>query len=223
MLNSINLTLGQSGDPKLRGVLITSVLATLAVIVALAFGTGWLVEQIGQTGIGWLDEVLPWLAGIGAFFIALLALPGMGQVLSGLFLDGVAEAVEAKHYPDLPAARPQPLREVILESLRFALISLGLNLLVLPLYLIPGLNLVLFYLLNGYLLGREYSEMVAMRRLPPVDAKAFRRSHSGTTFMGGVIIAGLTTVPILNLTTPVLATAFALHEHQRLRHRTNQG
>jgi len=52
----------------------------------------------------------------------------------------------------LPDHRPQP----------FAL----------PLYIfVPGVNLVLFYGLNGYLLGREYFAMVAMRRLDPRERR----------------------------------------------------
>jgi uncharacterized protein involved in cysteine biosynthesis len=224
MLKSISRTLGQLGDPKLRGILVTSVLGTLALIVALALGAVWLVDQLGQTGIGWVDDLLPWIAGIGAFVLALLAFTGTVQVLSGLFLDHVAEVVEAQHYPDLPPARPQPLSETVIESVRFALVSIGLNLLILPLYLLlPGINFLLFYGLNGYLLGREYAELVATRRMTPEEIKHFRLANRKSLFVSGVVIAAVTTVPLLNLATPVLATAFALHEHQRLRLRTEPG
>ena len=224
MLTSISRTLGQLGDPKLRSILLISVLGTLALIVGLAFGAVWLIDQLGQTGIGWVDAILPWLAGIGTFVLALLAFPGTVQVLSGLFLDRVAEIVEARHYTDLPPARPQSLSETMLESVLFALVSIGLNLLALPLYLLlPGFNLLLFYGLNGYLLGREYAELVATRRMTPDEIQQFRLANRGRLFLCGVVIAAVTTVPLLNLATPVLATAFALHEHQRLRRRPERG
>jgi len=224
LFQSITKTLAQLGDPRLRRVLILAVLSTFALIAALAFGVGWAVSAIGQTGIGWLDAVLPWLAGIGAFAIALLLFPGSVQVLSGLFLDSVADAVEDRFYPDLPAPRPQPLGEIIAGSLAFAGISIALNLLVLPLYLVlPGLNLVLFAGLNGYLLGREYAELVGARRMDARSLKQFRQANRGNLFTGGVVIALTTLVPVVNLATPVLATAFALHEHQRLRAGHAQG
>ena len=91
MLKSISRTLGQLGDPNLRGILVTSVLGTLALIIALALGAGWVVDQLGQTGIGWVDGLLPWIAGIGAFVLALLAFPGTVQVLSGLLKAKVIE------------------------------------------------------------------------------------------------------------------------------------
>ena len=61
--------------------------------------------------------------------------------------------------------------------------------------------------------------MIAIRRLDRAEVKAFRQQNQGALFAGGVLIAIIATVPILNLATPVLATAFALHEHERLRRR----
>src|SRR3546814_19848101 len=87
-------------------------------------------------------------------------------------LDESARAVERHLYADRPPARSQPLGEAVFGNVIFVLITLILNLLVLPLYLvliwIPPLKLLLFYLLNGYLLGREYFEMVAVRRLDQI-------------------------------------------------------
>src|SRR3546814_19740097 len=83
--------------------------------------------------------------------------------IMALLLDDIARAVERRHYPDLPPARSQPLGEAVFGNVIFVLITLILNLLVLPLYLvliwIPPLNLLLLYLLTGYLLERGYFEM----------------------------------------------------------------
>jgi CysZ protein len=52
------------------------------------------------------------------------------------------------------------------------LLSIALNLLALPIYaLIPLLNVVLFLGLNGYLFGREYFELIALRRLDPEETR----------------------------------------------------
>lgn len=217
MFESINRTLAQLGDPRLRGVLVVAVAATLALIVALAAIVGAGIDALQATGIGWLDDLLGWAGALATLVLAFLFFPGMVQVISGLFADRVAEAVEAAHYPALGPARHQTIGEILTDSLRFAAISIGLNLLALPFYLIPGLNLMLFYTLNGYLLGREYAEMVAVRRLDRAGVKAFRKQNRGALFTAGVVIAVLATIPVVNLATPVLATAFALHEFERLR------
>ncbi len=220
MVQSIARTLGQLGDPRLRGVLLLSILATLALIVALAAAAGAGIDALQATGIGWLDGTLGFAGAIATLILAVLFFPGMAQVISGLFADRIAEAVEDRHYPGLGPSRHQTIGEILTEALRFAAVSIGLNLLALPFYLLlPGLNLALFYGLNGYLLGREYAEMVAVRRLDRVGVKAFRKQNQGALFAAGVTIAVLTTIPFVNLATPVLATAFALHEFERLRSR----
>jgi uncharacterized protein involved in cysteine biosynthesis len=220
MFQSIARTLGQLGDRRLRGVLAVAVAATLGLILALAVAVGAGIDALQATGIDWLDGTLSVTGAVVTVVLAFLFFPGMVQVISGLFADSVAEAVEARHYPGLGAARHQTIGEILADSLQFAAVSIGLNLLVLPLYLLlPGLNLLLFYGLNGYLLGREYAEMVAVRRYDRSGVKAFRKQNQGALFTAGVAIAVLTTIPVLNLATPVLATAFALHEFERLRHR----
>ena len=112
---------------------------------------------------------------------------------------------------------------MIAGVLAFIAISLALNILALPLYLLllflPPFNLFVFYLLNGYLLGREYFEIVAVRRLDMATAKLLRRTYRGRVFMTGVVIALLLTVPLVNLITPIVATAFMLHVFEGLRRR----
>ncbi len=221
MFRSISLTLGQLGDPRLRSVLVMAIGASLALIVALTIGVGYALNALAQTGTGWLDSLLVWLGAVGTFVFALIFFPGSVQLVSGLFADRVADAVMSVHYPDAPTPRHVPLGEVIGDGLRFAALSIGLNILALPLYFVlPGLNLLVFYGLNGYLLGREYAEMVGQRTLDRMSMRTFRNANRTPLFLGGVLIAALSTIPILNLTTPVVATAFAVHEHERLRRRT---
>lgn len=221
MFHSISLTLEQLGDKRLRSVLILSIGASLVLIIALAAVVGIALTSLAETGTGWLDEVIVWIGAIGTFVLALIFFPGSVQLVSGLFADRVADAVMARHYPDAPAPRHVPLGEVVGDGLRFAAITIGLNIVALPLYFIlPGLNLLIFYGLNGYLLGREYAEMVGQRTMDRMSLRAFREANRGSLFVGGVLIAALSTIPVVNLTTPVVATAFAVHEHERLRRRT---
>ena len=221
MFRSISLTLGQLGDPRLRSVLLMAIAASLVLIVALTVAVGYALAALAQTGTEWLDSLLVWLGAVGTFIFALIFFPGSVQLVSGLFADKVADTVMAAHYPNAPPPRHVPLGEVIGDGLRFALLSIGLNILALPLYFVlPGLNLIVFYGLNGYLLGREYAEMVGQRTLDRVALREFRRANQGSLFLGGVLIAALSTIPVVNLTTPVVATAFAVHEHERLRRRT---
>src|SRR5579883_1262644 len=195
----------QLTDPRIRGVLAKSLAGTLIIFVLLWVGIGYLLAHLvlSQAWLHWIIEILGGLATL---------------VLSWLlFPDSVAEAVEARHYPGLPAARPQPLAELLREGLRFAGVSILLNLVALPVYLlIPAVNLFVFYGLNGYLLSREYFELVAVRRLAPSEARRLRRTYPGQILLMGVLIAFLLTVPVVNLIAPVFATALMVHVYHRL-------
>jgi uncharacterized protein involved in cysteine biosynthesis len=77
--------------------------------------------------------------------------------------------------------------------------------------------LFVFYGLNGYLLGREYFETIALRRLSAGEAKELWRKEKRRIFAAGVLITVMLTIPFLNLVAPVVATAFMLHLFQAMR------
>jgi len=217
MFSALTATLGQLTDPRLRNPILLSIAGSLVVILLLGVVVWFVLDMFAFFG-GWLDEVAAWVASLIVIVLGLVFFPGASNAISSLFLDSVAKAVEAKHYPDLGPARSQPLTEAIIEGLRFLAMTIAINIVLLPVYLfVPGLNLVVFYGANGYLLGREFFEMVALRRLEPAEAKALRKRKAGAVFVSGVLIAAVMTIPIVNLAGPVIATAFMLHRFENLR------
>jgi CysZ protein len=101
-------------------------------------------------------------------------------------------------------------------GLRFACLSILASLASLTLALAFGLGLPAFFLLNGYLLGREYFELAAMRHMPRNDALSLRRGNAGRVYLAGLIVSGLVAVPVLNFLTPLFATAFMTRLVKRL-------
>jgi uncharacterized protein involved in cysteine biosynthesis len=69
------------------------------------------------------------------------------------------------------------------------------------------------------LLGREYFEMVANRRLDANGVVVLKKSYRLKIWLVGAVLAFIMTVPVLNLVTPVLATAAMLHIFEKLRAR----
>ena len=219
MITALARAFGQLSDPPFRRVIFRTFLWSVALSVALFMAATWGVTQIQATGIGWLDGTIEILGGAAAFVIAILLFPGLASIVVGLFLEQIARAVEARHYPDLPEPRHQPLREAIWSAVKLALITVVLNLLVLPIYLIPVLNVFVFYGLNGYLLGREYFELAALRRMDEPDARQLRRRHGIRVFVAGVVITFLLSIPFVNWFMPVIAVAFVVHVFEGLRSR----
>jgi uncharacterized protein involved in cysteine biosynthesis len=214
---------GQLGDPATRRVAWKSIIAAAALFAVLLALVAWALSHVHVFDQALLDRAVDVLGGLAAVVLSLLLFPGAVVLTLGFFLEDVAQLVEARHYPDLPPPRRQPLAEVAWVAVRFAAVTLGLNVLALPLYgilfFVPPLNLVVFYGLNGYLLGREYFEMVALRRIDARLATALRQAALGRLVIAGAVITFLSTLPFANLLTPVVATAFMVHIFEDMRRR----
>jgi len=211
MLRALILALRQLTDPAIRRVLVRCVLLALATFAVLLAVVPILISWLDLTGLGWLDATLAVLGSAAVLLLAWLLFPAAIALGLGLFADEVVEAIERRHYPGLPPAPGLGVTDSVLGGLRLGATALLLNLLALPLYLVPGANLVVFLALNGYLLGREYFEAVATRRLSRAQASAERRRARGRVWMAGAVIAALSAVPVVNLMAPVIGVAFMTH------------
>jgi CysZ protein len=218
MLTALFKAIGQLGDPAIRRVLWISLGLSLLTFVLLWAGVGYLLTQTTFFQIGWLDTAIDVLGGFATLALSWLLFPAVVSTTTGFFLEGVAEAVERRHYPDLPPVRSQPLEEVLSSIIKFFGVTLLLNLIMLPFLMIPPLFPFVFYSVNGYLLGREYFDLVAVRRLDPPRARSLRRRHWRTVFTAGVLIVFLLTIPIVNLLAPLIGTAVMVHVFERIRH-----
>lgn len=219
MIQQALLGLAQLNDPRVRRIVWLSIaitVASLTVLVLLAWEALNWVTFFEDGTLEWLADLV---AGLGATILVILLTPAVVGLASSFFLESVADAVEARHYPALPPAREQPIAEAIVLALRFTGLVLVLNLLALPLYFIPPLNLFVFYGLNGYLLSKEYFELVSLRRLDRAGARIVWRRGRGRFFVAGLLIAGLASVPVAGLLTPVVATAFMVHVFETARQR----
>jgi uncharacterized protein involved in cysteine biosynthesis len=215
MIQALILAIGDLNLPGVRRVLGKSLLVAIVALIFTGVLAWLLIVWLTDLQIGWLDSVVEFAAGLGVVVLAWLLFPVAVSSTIGIFLDEVSEAVESRHHPSLPPAPGQPLAAEIRSAVGFAAVALALNLLLLPLYLVlfffPPLYALIFFGVNGYLLGREYFEQVALRRLDAAAAQALRRAHQGRILLAGVVIAFLLTVPFVNLIAPVVATAFMLH------------
>ena len=223
MLGYLSKALSQLGDPALRRVLLIGGAGSAVVFILLNVLVWWIfsstVDLSSLSLWGWLEDILDWTAGfvvgLSLLIVSAVLFPGVSTIIVGFLLEDVVAAVEARYYPNEPPARPQPVSEVVASTTRFALMVIGLNLLCLPFYLIlmliPPLNLVLYYVLNGYLISREFFELVALRRMEPAAALNMRRESRGKIMVAGILLTFLLTIPIVNFLTPVIATAFMVH------------
>lgn len=211
MLSAFERAFGQLRDPRIIRVLAISLALSAALFVALWIGIGFLLTQTSLFEIGWLDTAIDLLGGLATALLTFLLFPAVASATAGFFLDGVAEAVEARHYPGVGPARRQALAEVLLTSAKFLCVLVVLNLAMLVFLPFAPIFPFVVYGVNGYLLGREYFELVAARRMEPSRVGALRHAHRLTVLAAGVVVAGLFTLPVANLAAPVIGTAAMVH------------
>ncbi|WP_243369187.1 sulfate transporter family protein [Microvirga solisilvae] len=208
-------------SPALRRILWKSVGLTVALLVLVWAGLTkfldlFLNDHHLSESYPLIDTLAIFLAGFGLFIGLVYLLPAISAIVAGYFLDDVAEVVERDSYPADAPGRALPFGKAIFYGLRFAALSLGVNLVALMLLFVPGINIGVFFAANAYLLSREYFELAAGRFWSPEEVKQLRIEHRGTVLAAGAVLAGLVLVPVVNLITPVFGAAMMVHLHKRL-------
>lgn len=184
----------------------------------MAYALPWLQHLVPgmPDWAGWLGFVLAVIAGLGlAVGLALLIAP-VTAVVAGFFLDGVAEIIESRDYPADRPGESVPLVRAVIYTLKFLGVVIVGNIIALLLLFVPGVNIIAFLLVNGYLFGREFFEFAAMRYRGEEEVRRMRSKYRATIFAAGLIIAAFLSIPLLNLLTPLFAAGLMVHLHKML-------
>ncbi|MEL6801994.1 MAG: EI24 domain-containing protein [Pseudomonadota bacterium] len=225
IFNDFLKALGQMSDPRFRRVLFIGLGLTVALLIgvyALFLGLlNWFFPDtltlpfLGE--VTWIDDLLSGASILLMMVLSIFLMVPVASAFTSLFLDDVADAVEATHFPGLSPAPRVNFAEGLRDSLNFLGVLIAANLVALVGYLFLGpLAPLGFIALNGFLLGREYFQLIALRRLGRDGAKAARRRHAVQIWAAGALMAAPLTIPIVNLLVPVLGAATFTHLFHRL-------
>lgn len=203
----------------------------LGITILMLVGMWMLLRNIFMTyAWPWVEQLLPgipdWAGWLGFLFgvfasiglaagLALLIAP-ITAVVAGFFLDGVAEIIEKRDYPQDRPGVAMPAGQAIVYTLKFLGVIIIGNIFALLLLLIPGVNIVAFLLVNGYLFGREFFEFAALRYRSQDEVRQMRSKYRARIFLAGLLIAAFLSVPLLNLLTPLFAAGLMVHLHKML-------
>lgn len=198
-------------DPKARRVVWFSLATAVTIFILLWLIIGTLLANTAFFSISWLNTTINWLGGLATGALTWLLFPAAISIAIGFNLENIADAVERRHYPDLDPANVISNTHTLLATFRFLFIMLILNILMLPFLLIGPLFPFVFYSINGYLLSREYFDMVAMRRVTPSEASALRKKNAFKLFLVGVFVALMLTLPVVNILAPIITTGMMVH------------
>ncbi|MDB4410902.1 EI24 domain-containing protein [bacterium] len=167
-------------------------------------------------GEGWFRGVIQFMGGSTILILSYFLFAGIHGAFVGIFIDDILDVIHQRYYPDVQWNKPPPFLTSCLFSARIFLMTIFLNIIASPLLLvgwfIPPLGLALQIFLNGYLLGKEYGQLVELR---------FPKGHSLTPipkyFSNGNIAAIIWIIPIVNLIAPILLAGSVLHSRMNLK------
>ena len=218
---ALNRTWQQLFHPKFRSVFFTAVIAAAVTLAALLYVLKiyWPTDlSYGFSWLEWLDEAGFWLvAMVGSYVL----FPAVATLVMGFLSDKIALAVEEEYYPHRIGMRKVPVLDVVFGSVKLLLLMVIINLIALVPYILllatAGTGtFLLFIAVNGFLLGREYFEMVGIRHMDTRSLNRLRAQNSGKVFVAGAVIAGLFAVPFLNILAPIIGTSVMTHIFQHL-------
>lgn len=225
ILRSFLLALGQIGDPRFRRVLFLGIVLTFALLVATYAGFLWLIDlAVGEEAVlpvlgevRWLDDLLSVSSFIFMMVLSVFLMVPVASAITSMFLDEVAQAVEDRHYTQLPPTKPVPFWDALRDTVNFLGVLILANILAFVLYaFFPPFAPFIFWGLNGFLLGREYFTLAAMRRLGRQGARELRGRHWPTIWLAGTLMAIPLSVPLVNLLIPILGAATFTHIYHGL-------
>jgi uncharacterized protein involved in cysteine biosynthesis len=232
ILSAFLKALGQIGDRRFRRVMLIGIglsfLLLLAIYGLFLGAIQWLVPETVEIPfigpVGGIDTLLSWGSLLVMIGLSVFLMMPVASAFVGLFLESVADAVEDRHFPHLPPATPIGFLDGAIDALNLFGAVVAANIAALFLYPFVGpFAPVLFWAVNGYLLGREYFTLVAMRRLGRQGARQMRARHSGTIWLAGTLMAAPLSIPLVNLAVPVLGVATFTHLFHALRSRAEAG
>ncbi|MDQ7072112.1 MAG: EI24 domain-containing protein [Rhodobacterales bacterium] len=228
VFSSFFKALSQIGDPRFRRVLFIGIALTFALLVSIYAAFLWLIGGTGPDSytfpligeVTWLKDLISWSSFALMTFLSVFLMVPVASSITSMFLEDVAQAVEDKHYPHLPPADKVGFSTAARDTLSFLGLLIVANFFAVFLYImIPAAALFIFWGLNGFLLGREYFQLVAMRRIGRKNAKILRKRHKGTIWLAGILMAMPLSIPLVNLAIPIIGAATFTHLFHMLKNR----
>jgi CysZ protein len=231
MIEAAFKALAQLFSPPLRRVLLKSVGLALLTIIIIGIALNRIFSALATSGANWAEQtsgfaphatwtalawVLSIMASLGIVTGALFLMPAVTAFVGSFFVDEVGDAVERDSYPAEAPGRALPIFRALVEGVKFALLALVIYLCALPFIFFAGAGIIVLFLANAYLLGRQYFEFAAMRFRPLAEAKAMRKANAPYIFLAGTAIALFVSIPLVNLATPIFAMAYMVHIHKRM-------
>ena len=212
-------TLASLRDRKIWALILAPAAFSLVLWIALAFwGLGvfvdWLLGHPPMTllvawGVAWLAHILAYLGGWMAIFACAYLTASL--LAAVLILPLLLKHLANGEYRDVAAMGKDSFVAATVNSVLASVLFVLGWLLTLPLWLVPGLSIVLPLLLMAWFNRRTFAYDALSMHATPAEWTALRRDYRQPLFMLGLTMALLAHVPVIGLFVPALAALAFVH------------
>lgn len=226
ILDDFLKALCQIGDGRFLRVMVLGVALSLALLFGIYAALIGVIDlfvpgtvQVPLIGpVGGLSTLFSWGSLLLVLALSIFMMVPVASAFTAFFLEDVADAVEDRHYRGLPPTQTMRFSDTLWETLGFLGLLVAVNLVSLVFWAVAGpLTPILTWVINGYLLGREYFTLVAARHLGRQGAIRLRERYGLQVWFAGALMAAPLSFPLINLVIPVLGVATFTHMYHRLQ------
>ena len=211
MINAFLKAIKQLKDQKIRKFFWISFISACFVFLILWIVIGTLLEATRVVSIDWLEWLFDFLGGLTTIYFTWILFPPVISWIICYFISDIADVIEMQHYPNLQKSHAQSILSAHIIAIRNLGVLILLNIILLIFLIFGPLYPFIFYSVNGYILGREYFELIAQRRLDKNATKELYKLHRSELFIAGMVSSILLTLPLINLIAPIFIVAFMIH------------
>lgn len=220
MFASLGRALATIFNPALFGVIFKALVLTLALFVLAFLGLQWGLAHLPTLHWPWLNWVVNILASLGLIALLFVAGAPVAALFGSFFLDSIAGSIERRSYPADAPSGGAPFTASLFTALRFTGLVIAVTLALLPVDVaLPGVGSAASLAADGWLLGREYFELAALRHLSRNETDEMRKRHRFAILGGGILLSLLTYVPFADLIAPLFGVALMTHLFKYYQHR----
>ena len=199
-------------------VLVPALFSLVLWVVLAIWGLGVLVDWLlGHPpmslligwGLAWLAHILAYMGGWMAIFAGAYLTASLlaAVVIMPLLLKHLSET----EYRDVAPMGKDSFVAAAVNSVLASLLFIAGWLLSLPLWIIPGLSLILPLLLMAWLNRRTFAYDALSLHATAAEWQAIRQQNKAPLFMLGLSMALLAHIPLLGLLVPALAALSFVH------------
>lgn len=199
-------------------VLMPALLSLLLAIGLAVWALGWAVQQMMAFppmtllvgwGLVWLAHILAYMGGWMAIFaIAYLSASLLAAIV---ILPLMLRHLSQSEYRDVAPMGKDSFVAAAVNSVGASLIFIVAWVATIPLWLIPGLSLLLPLLLMGWLNRRTFAYDALSMHATDGEWASLRTAHKLPLFMLGLSMALLAHIPLVGLLAPALAALSFVH------------